>query len=300
MKRLTLLVLFLGTVLNADCENLLLLGLQNKTLKSIQSDNTIIWSLRDKKWHASEPLASKTLQDIKCDKNAYALVNENALKNTSKLHPKDSYELTKGWNRLTSPKNGIDTVETFSELKEVKFVYVYDKLSAAWAGFSADDKILQEIRNTRILDLKYIEPNISFYVYVSKRVKVNIENTDVSKICKDKIASGFETLLSSGINENLIFNKEKSVGLKSRYMSHYRRGVYSDSRVLLIYPKIRAASKKLLKYGPGSPRVILNYAKEYEDREFYVFDYFEKSCYKGKYPSMKMPPVPTLRKLKEE
>ena len=302
MKQLLLLALLFSAILQADCSKLKLLSLKNQKFSSITSQNSIIWQEQDEQWSASKPLRSLELQKYKCKNDGYVLVNSQNINNKSAiLHASSEYDLKKGWNYLHTPKNGLDVVKTFTNNEAVKFVYVYDQRSKAWAGFSAVDSINKELQNTRILSLKYIEPYTNFYAYSSKAIKLNIEYTDMLSICKNKLDLEHSMLFSSGANEKFSFDEKKTIGVKSRYLSHYRKGIYNDTRMALIYPKVKtSAFPKLLRYGPASPRMMINYAKEYEDKEFYVFDYFNKSCYKGIFPSMKRPPVPTLKKLKAE
>jgi hypothetical protein len=95
--------------------------------------------------------------------------------------------------------------------------------------------------------------------------------------------------------------KDEKIGmaLRTLYQSHYRRGVYSDTRVELFYPKDVKVNKNLKPkvYGAIEPRFRSEYPQEYQEVSFYVADYFEKECYEGVFPSKRIPPFPILKKL---
>ena len=140
------------------------------------------------------------------------------------------------------------------------------------------------------------------YWNLKEPIKVDVKSTMVSKACQTKMDDeSYETLLDSGIKREKSFSHDGSVALESKYLSHYKRGVYNDTRAILIYPKLKELSKKkLYKYGPAQPRTHVYYDKAYEGKLFYVYDYLDKSCYEGIFPSMKIPPFSSLKKLKEE
>jgi hypothetical protein len=297
-------VLFLFLVVLVDGVNALaktltdLDGIKTYPLKHvISTPNSIVWSYHDKTFNASEPLPILTSKALKTSKD-FALVNLSRNSFSKMYHDKNFYNLKIGWNKFSTPKDGIDVIKTFTN-NEIKFVLTYDVSSKAWAGYSPNKEIQKEIRSTRILSLQYIEPNVIFYVYSQKIQTIGTVSTSLSQSCLDKIDNTkISTLLDSGINKDNIKNSTKSIYLQSKYMSHYKSGIYNDSRVLLIYPKLdKVTSKNLLRYGPANPRVMLHYAKEYEGKEFYIFDYLKKQCYRGLFPSMKIPPFSNLSKI---
>ena len=55
--------------------------------------------------------------------------------------------------------------------------------------------------------------------------------------------------------------------------------------------------KDTFRYGPAEPKSMIRFAKEYEGKTFYMYDFYEKSCYKGFLPSMRIPPFAILQKL---
>ncbi len=216
---------------------------------------------------------------------------------SSTLHNKNSYSITKGWNQLTTPKDGIDVIKTFENISTVKFVVTYDKESKYWAGFTLDQTILKDLKE--MLLLKYLEPNVTFFVLATKNSYVRVKHATMNERCSKIIATErYNVLYDSGLTtENIKESKEPMI-FSSRYHSHEYRGFYNDTRVALIYPKLKATSKATLKYGPAEPTVMFHYAKEYAQKKFFVYDYLEKNCYEGTFPSKKYPPLPVLTKLK--
>jgi len=227
------------------------------------------------------------------------LINNDTINYATPVYKKDTYRFKKGWNYVSTPLDGVDTEQTFSSHQEVEFVYVYDRTSQAWAGYSARKEIAKEFAKTKILDLRYIEPNLGFYVYASKSVEVKIYSSLINDACvKAMNQKDYEMIVDSGINKEASYDKVKTVGIASRYISHNRRGVYSDTRVAIIYPKIKKASAEFFQYGPAKPKVMLYYPKEREDSYFFIYDYYVKACYMGAFPSDKVPPFSTLNRVK--
>ena len=100
----------------------------------------------------------------------------------------------------------------------------------------------------------------------------------------------------SGVGENKL-SKNQSLSIKTRYLTHHEKGIYNDTRVMLIYPNINTKGKATYRYGPASPKIAMKYAKEYEEKEFYIYDYKMRKCFKGYFPSMRIPPYPTLKEI---
>jgi len=273
------------------------LGSSNHQIpKVVKTKNSIVWSKQSSAWFASEP--TDKINFLKYSLS-FILLNDDTINYTAPVYNKDSYRLKKGWNSLNTPKNGVDIVKTFQNLQDVKFVFVYDKLSHAWAGYSPDKNIDFKIKQTRILSLKYIESNIEYFVYTSRGINVDILNSKVNKVCQKFIDSKeFNTLIDSIFSKSYTNSNNDNIGIKTRYFSHHKRGEYSDSRTLLIYPKIKLQNKtKQQKYGAALPKILVSYDVKYEDKEFYIYNYFDKNCYKGVFPSKKTPPFSTLIKL---
>ncbi len=213
---------------------------------------------------------------------------------SSSIYKKDTYTIKKGWNRFTAPKDGVDVIETFQNIPEVKFIVTYDFKTKYWAGFTLEQSILKDIKE--MLLLKYLESGTTFFVLSDKDILLNIKSSSVDKICKKFIDSGsYNTLLDSGLTKSDTRDKNKDMGINSRYSSHEYRGYYDDTRVLLIYPKVTKKLKQTDKYGPAEPMVMLKYSKEYENKIFYIYDFLERKCYEGRFPSKRMPPLPVLR-----
>lgn len=213
--------------------------------------------------------------------------------NTSALHTSKTYDLKKGWNKLTTPIDGVDIFNTFGTLTEVKFVAVYDSESKLWAVFS-HEKIAGEL-----LLLKYLEPNITFFVLVSSETKVEIKSNVVNSACQKILEDEqYDFLLDSGIKQDSVVSKDETISAKSRYFSHHERGIYNDTRIVLIYPKVEAKTKRSYKYGPALPKTFFEFSKEYEAKKFFVYDFKEQKCFEGVFPSMQIPPFPTLKEIK--
>ena len=169
-----------------------------------------------------------------------------------------------------------------------------------WAGYSPDNNLMKKILSTRILSLKYIEPGLGFYVYAKNDVKIDIKSTVISATCQKKIDSDeFGVVYDTGTSKDIVFNDDKSIGVGSRYLSHHKRGIYNDTRVALIYPKIDKlhSEKQILKYGPAVPKVKIRFNKAYEAMTYYIYDYNTRVCYEGILPSAKIPPYSVLKKL---
>lgn len=293
-------ITFLAISLQADCSSYHLLGSNSQTVKKVTQENSIIWDYSKSSWNVSEPQNSLDISRLKCQEDGYILINNDEVNYKIALKKNNIYKIDKGWNYFATPKDGIDIVKSFQNSKDIKFIYVYDKPSKAWAGYSPQEMLEKKIASTRILHLKYIEPNVGFYIYAQKDLIVKVTGTTINKFCQDKIDDGYKLLIATGRDKKAIYNKERTLSVQSRYASHYRRGVYNDSRVAIIFDDVvkNKSTKKLSSYGPASPAVMINYDVKYEDRWFFVFDYFKKECYRGMFPSKKVPPFSSLHKLK--
>jgi len=250
-------------------------------------------------WHKKGD--SFTTSPIACQDDGVVLLHDSAKEYKKEIHKQNSYTLERGWNYLNAPATGLDVVETFQNSRSVLFVYIYEKNTPAWAGYSPRVEIKEQMREVRLLDLHAIEPALGFYVYANKKTKVNIVSTQLTQRCAELYESG-----EYGVLEHSVFAKkratdtESGIALESKYLTHYRRGKYTDTRVMLLYPKLEhplANADKRKKYGPVEPRALIEYAKEYEEKSFFVFDYFTKRCYEGMFPSKRVPPYPTLKRV---
>jgi len=234
---------------------------------------------------------ANSLQNIN---NTFSLSERKTLLQTvHKLHINNSLTIYKGWNVLKAPKKGIDVKKTFYNLDDVSIVAVYDNISKKWALLSK-----YKIQNDEnILRLKYIEDGVVYFVLSKKKFQLNIKHKDVNLQCKKLIDSKKYNLLQS--SAMLGKTNGDGVDFTSRYISNYERGSYDDTRVLLLYPKLKLSTKdKKYKYGPANPKVAFLFTKDYEGKDFYVYDYKFSKCYYGVFPSMKIPPFPMLREIK--
>lgn len=267
----------------------------NKNDKFIESNNSIVWTQDKKRWLATQPSNKIVLSEYE---NGYLLINNNKKSYKEENYNKNYYSLKEGWNYLSTPEDGVDILRTFQDIKSVIFVYVYDQPTSAWAGFSSDLSIVQEMLNTRILALKYIENNTGFYVYASQNEKVKIFSNKINKQCLKPISEGYKYIIASGKDKKMVYDDEKTIGIASRYASHYRRGIYNDSRVALIYKEMKSQNKEFSNYGTVKPKILLEYKKEREDSYFLIYDFLFKECYLGAFPSDKVPPFSSLKKIK--
>ncbi len=297
MKRTLLILLLSLSYLEASCKEYTLLGLDNQSQTNINFKDTVVWDKKDVSWSVSSPLKSYSLTKKTCKDSGYVLVANNDKAYKTLLHDKDYYRLKKGWNYLTTPKDGVDIAKTFLD---AEFVYVYDKHSSVWAGYSAKEDLMKKIKSTRILELKYIEPKRGFYVLSNKETRVSIAsklpNSKCQKIMKDK---NYDVIYDSGLDKAFSFNSIKSVALASRYFSHNRKGVYNDSRVVIMVPKLEKLSTNKIpkKYGPAVPKMMIHFNEAYAEQKFFAYDYLNESCHEGYFPSNKRPPAPTMTKV---
>jgi len=289
MKKIVLFSLFLVSGLYASCSSYYSLG--DRVSKGLEDLPSIVWHKKG---------SGFTLKSSKCQKSGYLLLHDNDKKYIKKLYTKNSYTLQRGWNYVHAPKDGVDVAKTFSN-QSVLFVYIYDAKTPAWAGYSANKSYHDMMQDIRILNLKYIEPSLGFYVYANKKITLRIISTLRPKSCQKILESGkYNMLQHSVFKDSKAQDRLGAMSLITIYQSHYRRGQYNDTRVELFYPKdikIKKDSSSLV-YGTIEPRFRAEYAKEYEERKFYVADYFTKNCYEGVFPSKKTPPYPMLKKLK--
>lgn len=300
MRNFFVITLFLcAGELFADCTKYYLLGSQKQNLTQLPSQEMVIFSRTSQGYEVSKPLTST--QSFGCrESGGYVLLSDSSREYLDEPFYNGSvYTLKKGWNYLSSPKEGLDVIATFAAYEDVEFVYVYDKQTRAWAGYSPHKELMELILSTRVLGLRSIEPGFGFYILAKKALKVPLKSIQLTQECLEKKEnSAFSFITASAYDKAMSLSADGSLGFESRYTSHYTRGVYDDTRVMLLYPKLKTGmSPKLLKYGPAVPKARVHYAKEFEEKKFYVFDYKTKNCYEGVFPSKRIPPFPVLRKL---
>ncbi len=210
-------------------------------------------------------------------------------KRPNALEVKKSLRFEKGWNIFTSPNEGIDIPKTFQNNTGI-LVTTYEPLTKAWAVFpkpKGKDEIF----------LDSIEGGVLFFVLAKDAGEVKLRSIPIPKPCSDIFHSDdYETLQDSGIDKSFAKNEKGTFFAKSRYYAHHQKGLYQDTRIVVAIPKISAKpSKNLYKYGPAIPKSYFLFTKEYEGKFFYVFSYHDKKCYKGIFPSQKIPPFPFLK-----
>lgn len=240
------------------------------------------------------PLFAKPLQNINSsfsnkEKDELLYISLNSKDN---LHSSKTYNIKKGWNQFTTPKDGVNLSKTFRE--NISYVVTYDKVSKLWAIYRPKHRI-----KGKVLLLEYLEPNITFFVLATKNIKVKIKSDYIYGVCKEFIDSdNYNYIVDSGVEPKEFIEFKDAMSIKSRYFSHHELGFYRETRVMLIYPKINLDDKILnLTYGPANPKISIKYAKAYQNKIFYVYDYKYKKCFKGVFPSKKIPPFPLLEEL---
>ncbi|MCW8837581.1 MAG: hypothetical protein OQK11_02650 [Thiovulaceae bacterium] len=212
---------------------------------------------------------------------------------SSSLYKSKTYNLSKGWNILTTPKDGVDVVKTFQNTSEISYIVTYDYVSKIWAAYSPNKSF------TDMLFLKYLEPNVTFFVLANKDVALEIKSNTANDTCKKFMEDkNYEFLVDSGISKDYETSNDKKISLQSRYFSHHEKGIYNDTRILLVYPKIVSNQKQTLKYGPGNPKIAIKFTKAFEGKNFYVYDFKQTKCFEGLFPSRKIPPFATLKEVK--
>lgn len=240
------------------------------------------------------PLFAKPLQNLSSsfsskEKDEFLHISSNTKNN---LYNLTFYNLKKGWNQLTTPKDGVDTFKTFKE--NISYVVTYDKVSKLWAIYSPFKRI-----KGKVLLLEYLEPNITFFVLATKDIKIDIKSNFIDDKCRNFIDNGkYNYILDSGIDMGEYIDTKNNITIKSRYFSHHELGFFRETRVMLIYPRLDSFDDGVkLTYGPANPKIVIKYDKNYQNKIFYVYDYKYKKCFKGAFPSKKIPPFPLLEEL---
>ncbi|SFV63042.1 hypothetical protein MNB_SM-5-791 [hydrothermal vent metagenome] len=213
---------------------------------------------------------------------------------SNKLYSGSSYKLKKGWNSFTTPKDGINVVKTFHDASKIKYILTYYPKGKLWAIYSPHKSF------NDMLFLKYLEPHITFFILAKKDTIVEIKSNKVDGICKSisENRKKYASVTDSGIQRDYRLSSDAKILLQSRYYSHHDRGIYNDTRVTLIYPRIESDTKKIFKYGPANPKIALKFPKAYEGKPFYVYDFKQTKCFMGYFPSERIPPFPMLKALK--
>ncbi|MEA1983638.1 MAG: hypothetical protein U9N39_08830 [Campylobacterota bacterium] len=222
------------------------------------------------------------------------LLKELGNSSLSSSKPTTTYKLLKGWNHLLTPIAGIDVKKTFKDSSKIKFVVTYDRVSKLWAIYAPEHKYPEG----EILFLKNLEPDVAFFVLANDETTVKTVSKRVDAECRKYLNdNSYSMITDSGISKESEISREKNIAIRSRYFSHNERGLYDETRVMLIYPKLTSKAKRSYKYGPASPKVALEFTKKYEEKKFYIYDYKQEKCFEGVFPSIKIPPFPILKEI---
>ncbi len=198
-----------------------------------------------------------------------------------------SYE--KGWNLFIAPAKGIDVPRSFQKSGGVEIV-TFDPVSKSWAVFPSRNE------NTT-LSLESIEGGIPFFILAKQGGKAELFPIKITQPCQEIFRDNrYETLEVSALKEGFTKNVNETFYAKSRYRTHHQKGTYKDTRILIAIPKIHTQSTSpLYRYGPAIPKSYFLFSKAYAGKFFYIFSYHDKKCYKGVFPSPKIPPFPFLK-----
>jgi hypothetical protein len=208
----------------------------------------------------------------------------------------DILTLKKGKNTFIVHRYGIDTKTIFKN-DAVQKVWLNDPLSRKTAVFPKEN-------NASLLELKFIEQNTMFFVLAYKDARIRLQHQSIEHpFCLQKSRlKDYETVIDSANNTNkkTSFSKTHDLSLTSRYISNYKKNTYDDTKIAVIYKKksFKAHSPSTyMTYGPAVPAVFLQYRKEYQSEPFFIYSFRNKKCYQGFFPSLKIPPFPTLHEI---
>jgi len=206
------------------------------------------------------------------------------------------YYLHKGWNKILVPNTGVDVLTTLQNHQEILRVALYDKELHQWALLQQNNTSLSQ--TNKPLLLVSAEPKQTLFIQARCDTTLSLATISISKSCQKYLHNPhFNALVASSKDTQRVFSTNKTISIAPRYASNFHRGYYKDSRVLLIYPKIDKYTHTLQSYGPAEPYINIKYDTSYEQKEFFIFDYMDKRCYRGIFPSFKTPPYPVLQEL---
>jgi hypothetical protein len=222
---------------------------------------------------------------------------------TGNLFSSDNFiNLKNGFNSFINKNNKtIDVQKTFNN-KYIKEVIVFDEITKQYAKYPFSN-------NKKYLQLKAIEKNVKYKVYSSENTKLTLIYKNISNRCQElledtkyfnnKYNKFYNTLEDSGIDRKESKIIKDKISISSRYYSNQLKGIYGDSKVILIYPNLETKIKSNLEYqyAPALPKVIIKFSKEYKNKKFYIYDFFQNGCYEGYFPSKQIPPFRELRKV---
>jgi len=207
--------------------------------------------------------------------------------------PSSQYHLKKGWNTLCVPTDGIDIVATFLHT-DIETLYHYDAERNLLALYRAD-AIGASVPGHLLLET--LEPGEEFSLFTATAATIDIVPSGLTGTCLAYANTSDYLQHIEALSGKEAVNASGDIKLVSRYLPYQKRGFYRDSRVTLIYPKLPYAGDATFRYGPANPRILIDYAKAYENRMFYLYDHFQKRCFTGIFPSQKVPPFSDLRPL---
>ncbi len=211
----------------------------------------------------------------------------------AKYYNGSHYQLKQGLNLLYAPNEGISVEKTFdnTSIRLVQAYYKHAKLQATYSPSGLHKK--------GTLYLRYIEAQTPFAVVSKEALKIEIYSYRIEGICKKmQEDANYSYVIDSGKEKRFSISKDGSIALQSRYYSHHDRGIYNDTRVAILFPHLdNVSAKRVFTYGPVEPKVVIKYTKEYEGKRFYMYDFKDKKCYLGVFPSQKMPPFAILKQL---
>jgi hypothetical protein len=203
-------------------------------------------------------------------------------------HP---FHLHKGVQHLVVQTDDfLDVIQTFTPFKHTLEVKIYDKKTDVWAVYPFA-KYHKEV------ELHFIQPHKIFTVNATQAITITPIYHTMKKGRCSQLRSEMKSLLDLGDDNHFTFSKQHDIGVRSSYLSHHQKGIYGDNRITLLYTPQKIQSKPTYRYGSAIPKVAFLFSKHYEGKIFYIYSYYDDGCYKGIFPSEKIPPFPFLKKI---
>jgi len=193
---------------------------------------------------------------------------------------KDTIRVDKAFAKyINSLDNSIDVFKSFDS-SDIEYIYLFDRVSKKNALYKPNGDIDKDI----FLTLETIESGVEFYIKTKVKKNIKLKLKGLSGVCKkyydDK---SYNSILDSGIDKKYTHSDDNSIAISSRYYSNHLKGRYTDTQVMLIYPKIEKYTKSIATIGIGRPTAMLRFDKSYLGKEYYIYEYQNDQCYKGKF-----------------
>jgi len=200
--------------------------------------------------------------------------------------------LHKGLNTLSlHTRDAVDVVATFQPFKKKIQLKMYDTLTQTWGYYPP-------LTPHKGATLAFIPPKREFFIFTPKPLRVTLHFHTMKEGKCTTLQSSMQTLLDQGDDTNYTFSPKHDIAVASGYLTHHQHQKFSDNRVMLFYTQLQGEKHASYRYGSAIPKVAFKFAKQYEGKIFYLYSYYDDTCYKGVFPSQKIPPFPFLKKMK--